>query len=151
MVTKCVAEVEARGLTTEGIYRLSGFADEIDAIKLALDKGKIRLDLAVIYLFICLFIDGEKADLSMEKYPNVNVITGALKLYLRILPVPLITFEVHPRLIDSIRKCFRLFWCFKIVFRQLYFQSTTTWIYDCLLSNTRYCYCQSLIMILSNL
>lgn len=56
MVTKCVAEVEARGLTTEGIYRLSGFADEIDAIKLALDKGKIRLDLAVIYLFIYLFI-----------------------------------------------------------------------------------------------
>ncbi|KAL1502021.1 hypothetical protein ABEB36_007234 [Hypothenemus hampei] len=85
VVTKCVAEVEARGLTTEGIYRLSGFADEIDAIKMAFDK------------------DGEKADLSMEKYPNVNVITGALKLYLRILPVPLITFEVHPKLTDSIQ------------------------------------------------
>ncbi|XP_050298911.1 beta-chimaerin-like [Anthonomus grandis grandis] len=85
VVTKCVAEVEARGLTTEGIYRLSGFADEIDAIKMAFDK------------------DGEKADLSMEKYPNINVITGALKLYLRILPVPLITFEVHPRLIDAIQ------------------------------------------------
>ncbi|XP_048518087.1 beta-chimaerin isoform X2 [Dendroctonus ponderosae] len=85
VVKKCVAEVEARGLTTEGIYRLSGFADEIDAIKMALDK------------------DGEKADLSMEKYPNVNVITGALKLYLRILPVPLITFEIHPRLIDAIQ------------------------------------------------
>lgn len=104
MVTKCVAEVEARGLTTEGIYRLSGFADEIDAIKLALDKGEIRLVRSCSYLFVYLFIDGEKADLSMEKYPNVNVITGALKLYLRILPVPLITFEVHPRLIDSIRK-----------------------------------------------
>ncbi|CAG9764285.1 unnamed protein product [Ceutorhynchus assimilis] len=85
VVTKCVAEVEARGLTTEGIYRLSGFADEIDAIKMALDR------------------DGERADLSMEKYPNINVITGALKLYLRILPVPLVTFEVHPRLIDSIQ------------------------------------------------
>ncbi|XP_030762568.1 beta-chimaerin isoform X2 [Sitophilus oryzae] len=85
VVTKCVAEVEARGLTTEGIYRLSGFADEIDAIKVALDK------------------DGEKADLSMEKYPNINVITGALKLYLRILPVPLITFEIHPQLINAIQ------------------------------------------------
>lgn len=40
VVTKCVAEVEARGLTTEGIYRLSGFAEEIDAIKMAFDKGR---------------------------------------------------------------------------------------------------------------
>lgn len=39
VVTKCVDEVEARGLHTEGIYRLSGFAEEIDAIKMALDKG----------------------------------------------------------------------------------------------------------------
>lgn len=41
VVKKCVEEVEARGLTTEGIYRLSGFADEVDAIKLAFDKGKL--------------------------------------------------------------------------------------------------------------
>lgn len=85
VVTKCVTEVEARGLTIEGIYRLSGFAEEIDAIKMAFDK------------------DGEKADLSRDKYPNINVVTGALKLYLRILPVPLITYEVHPLLIDSIQ------------------------------------------------
>lgn len=85
VITKCVAEVEARGLTTEGIYRLSGFAEEIEAIKMALDK------------------DGEKADLSQDKYPNINVITGALKLYLRVLPIPLITYKVHPLLIDSIQ------------------------------------------------
>lgn len=48
-------------------------------------------------------LDGEKADLSMTKYPNINVITGALKLYLRLLPIPLITFLVHPLLIDAIR------------------------------------------------
>lgn len=44
------------------------------------------------------------ADLGEEKYPNIHVITGALKLYLRILPVPLITFKVHPLLIDATRK-----------------------------------------------
>lgn len=49
-------------------------------------------------------LDGEKADLSQDKYPNVNVITGALKLYLRLLPIPLITFLVHPFLIDAMRK-----------------------------------------------
>ncbi|KAJ3647326.1 hypothetical protein Zmor_019210 [Zophobas morio] len=85
VVTKSVAEVEARGLTTEGIYRLSGFAEEIEAIKMAFDK------------------DGEKADLSQEKYPNINVITGALKSYLRLLPIPLITFIVHPLLIDAMQ------------------------------------------------
>lgn len=86
VVTKCVTEVEARGLMTEGIYRLSGFADEVDAIKMAFDK------------------DGERADLSQEKYPNINVITGALKLYLRLLPIPLITFLVHPLLIEAMRE-----------------------------------------------
>lgn len=49
-------------------------------------------------------LDGEKADLSQDKYPNINVITGALKLYLRLLPIPLITFLVHPLLIDAMRK-----------------------------------------------
>ncbi|XP_049818032.1 beta-chimaerin isoform X2 [Aethina tumida] len=85
VVTKCVSQVEARGLTSEGIYRLNGFADEIEAIKMAFDEG------------------GEKTDLNMEKCPNVNVITGALKLYLRVLPIPLITFEAHPLLIDAIQ------------------------------------------------
>lgn len=40
VVTKCVEEVEARGLTVEGIYRLSGFAEEIECIKMTFDKGK---------------------------------------------------------------------------------------------------------------
>lgn len=39
VVTKCVMEVEARGLTSEGIYRISGYTDEIEAIKMAFDRG----------------------------------------------------------------------------------------------------------------
>lgn len=55
------------------------------------------------------YLDGEMADLSEQKYPNIHVVTGALKLYLRILPVPLITFKVHPLLLDAVRKLhFRL-------------------------------------------
>jgi chimaerin len=46
--------------------------------------------------------DGEAADLSV--YSNINVIAGTLKLYLRLLPVPLITYEVHPKLIQAIRE-----------------------------------------------
>ncbi|CAH0713672.1 unnamed protein product, partial [Brenthis ino] len=83
VVRKCVNEIEARGMDSEGIYRVSGFADEIEALKMAFDK------------------DGEATDLSV--YSNINVIAGTLKLYLRLLPVPLITFEVHPKLVNAIQ------------------------------------------------
>lgn len=39
VVRKCVNEIEARGMDSEGIYRVSGFADEIEALKMAFDKG----------------------------------------------------------------------------------------------------------------
>lgn len=76
IIIKCVEEVEKRGLQQEGIYRISGFADEIETLKLALDK------------------DGEKMDMSESSY-SVNVITGTLKLYLRLLPIPLVTFQAY--------------------------------------------------------
>lgn len=88
VVKRCVEEVEARGMLQEGIYRVSGFADEIDALKLALDK------------------DGEKTDMSEVAYGNVNVIAGTLKLYLRLLPVPLVTYQAYPAFINSTSKGF---------------------------------------------
>ncbi|XP_055679515.1 beta-chimaerin isoform X2 [Lutzomyia longipalpis] len=78
VIRRCVEEVEARGMLQEGIYRVSGFADEVEALKLALDK------------------DGDKTDMSEAAYSNINVIAGTLKLYLRLLPVPLITFQAYP-------------------------------------------------------
>ncbi|XP_062562656.1 N-chimaerin isoform X3 [Armigeres subalbatus] len=83
IVKKCVEEVERHGMLQEGIYRISGFADEIDALKMALDK------------------DGEKADMAVLAYSNINVISGVLKLYLRLLPVPLITFHSYPAFMKS--------------------------------------------------
>jgi chimaerin len=77
VVTKCVQEVEKRGLQQEGIYRISGFADEIETLKLVLDK------------------EGEKTEMSELNY-SINVITGTLKLYLRLLPIPLVTFQCYP-------------------------------------------------------
>ncbi|KAH8420032.1 hypothetical protein KR009_005046 [Drosophila setifemur] len=89
VVRRCVEEVEARGMLQEGIYRVSGFADEIEALKLALDR------------------EGEKTDMSETAYGNVNVIAGTLKLYLRLLPVPLITFQAYPSFMAAGRKsCF---------------------------------------------
>lgn len=85
IIIKCVQEVEKRGLQQEGIYRISGFADEIETLKLALDK------------------DGEKTDMSESSY-SVNVITGTLKLYLRLLPIPLVTFQAYPTFIATTKE-----------------------------------------------
>ena len=41
VVEKCITEIERRGLDAEGLYRVSGFAEEIETLKLGLDKGKI--------------------------------------------------------------------------------------------------------------
>ncbi|KAG4065850.1 hypothetical protein HA402_012528 [Bradysia odoriphaga] len=85
VIKHCVEEVESRGMLQEGIYRVSGFADEIDALKLALDR------------------DGEKTDMSESAFGNINVVAGTLKMYLRLLPVPLVTFQAYPAFINSTR------------------------------------------------
>lgn len=88
VVKRCVEEVEARGMLQEGIYRVSGFADEIEGLKMALDR------------------DGDKTDMSEMAYGNINVIAGTLKLYLRLLPVPLITFQAYPHFMQASSKLF---------------------------------------------
>lgn len=77
VVRRCVDEVEVRGMLQEGIYRVSGFSDEIDALKMALDSK------------------GEQANMSDSAYENVHVIAGTLKMYLRLLPVPLVTYQAY--------------------------------------------------------
>lgn len=53
-----------------------------------------------------LFTDGEKADISVNMYEDINIITGALKLYFRDLPIPLITYDAYPKFIDSASKLY---------------------------------------------
>lgn len=37
VVESCVKEIEYRGLHVEGLYRVSGFADDVEALKLRLE------------------------------------------------------------------------------------------------------------------
>ncbi|XP_060777929.1 active breakpoint cluster region-related protein isoform X2 [Neoarius graeffei] len=71
IVRSCVDEVERRGLEEEGIYRISGASNEIQALKHAFNTNYWE---------------------AMNKVRNVdvNVVSGTLKLYLRELPEPLI-------------------------------------------------------------
>uniref|UniRef100_A0AAY4EVP9 Beta-chimaerin n=1 Tax=Denticeps clupeoides TaxID=299321 RepID=A0AAY4EVP9_9TELE len=83
VVDMCIREIESRGLKSEGLYRVSGFSELIEDVKLAFDR------------------DGEKADISVNVYEDINIITGALKLYFRDLPIPLITYDAYPRFIEA--------------------------------------------------
>lgn len=53
--------------------------------------------------------DGEKADISASAYADINIIAGALKLYLRDLPIPVITFDLYSRFIQAASKISSLF------------------------------------------
>lgn len=81
VVEACIREVEKRGLDSEGIYRISGFADDVEALKNSFDK------------------DGESVNLSA--YEDINIISGTLKQYFRMLPIPVITFELYNKFIDA--------------------------------------------------
>lgn len=96
VVEKCVKEIEERGLKQEGIYRVSGFADEIEQVKETLDK------------------EGVAADMSEKSVSNINVVASILKMYLRLLPIPLITFQAYPALIEASSKYKSLYICKKL-------------------------------------
>ncbi|KAF7647527.1 hypothetical protein LDENG_00171260 [Lucifuga dentata] len=77
LIQKTVAEIERRGLKVVGLYRLCGSA----AVKKELRDWFERNSSAVC--------------LSEDFYPDINVITGILKDYLRELPSPLITRTLY--------------------------------------------------------
>ncbi|XP_039887056.1 beta-chimaerin isoform X2 [Simochromis diagramma] len=83
VVDMCIREIELRGMKSEGLYRVSGFSEHIEDVRLAFDR------------------DGEKADISASAYADINIIAGALKLYFRDLPIPVITFDLYSKFIQA--------------------------------------------------
>lgn len=47
------------------------------------------------------FIDPESVDISVSKYEDINTITSVLKLYFRLLPIPLVTFDAYKKFMDA--------------------------------------------------
>uniref|UniRef100_A0A8C1BL04 Breakpoint cluster region protein n=1 Tax=Cyprinus carpio carpio TaxID=630221 RepID=A0A8C1BL04_CYPCA len=76
IVRQCVEEIERRGMEEVGIYRVSGVATDIQALKAAFDSN--NKDVSV-----------------MMSEMDVNAIAGTLKLYFRELPEPLFTDELY--------------------------------------------------------
>ena len=61
-------------------------------------KQLITLSINVVLLFL----DGETVNLSV--YEDINIISGTLKQYFRMLPIPVITFELYNKFIDAASK-----------------------------------------------
>ncbi|XP_045405392.1 rho GTPase-activating protein SYDE1 [Lemur catta] len=83
IIQKCVGQIERRGLRVVGLYRLCGSA----AVKKELRDAFERDSAAVC--------------LSEDLYPDINVITGILKDYLRELPTPLITQPLYQVVLEA--------------------------------------------------
>uniref|UniRef100_A0A671YFZ0 ABR activator of RhoGEF and GTPase n=1 Tax=Sparus aurata TaxID=8175 RepID=A0A671YFZ0_SPAAU len=76
IVRQCIEEVEKRGIDEVGIYRISGVATDIQALKTAFDTNT-------------------KDILMMLSDMDINAIAGTLKLYFRELPEPLLTDQMR--------------------------------------------------------
>jgi len=87
LVQKCVEEVERRGMDIVGLYRLCGSATKKRILREAFERNP-RL-----------------VDLSPDSVPDINVITGLLKEYLRELPEPLLTKCLYQMLVDALAVC----------------------------------------------
>ncbi|KAM9796767.1 rho GTPase-activating protein SYDE2 isoform 4-T4 [Syngnathus typhle] len=83
LISKCINEIEKRGCQVVGLYRLCGSA----AVKKELREAFER--------------DSYAVGLCENTYPDINVITGVLKDYLRELPYPLITKQLYEAVLDS--------------------------------------------------
>uniref|UniRef100_A0A8C0IUN7 Synapse defective Rho GTPase homolog 1 n=1 Tax=Chelonoidis abingdonii TaxID=106734 RepID=A0A8C0IUN7_CHEAB len=83
LIQKCVSQIEKRGLKIVGLYRLCGSA----AVKKELRDAFER--------------DSAAVTLSEQLYPDINVITGILKDYLRELPTPLITKTLYQVVLEA--------------------------------------------------
>ncbi|XP_030381531.1 rho GTPase-activating protein 26 isoform X2 [Scaptodrosophila lebanonensis] len=89
-VRRCIQVLESRGLEDEGIYRKSGVGTKINKL---LVLGMERKDTDDV------FCDDNYRDL-MES----NTIASALKMYLRNLSEPLMTYHYHSSFIEAAKK-----------------------------------------------
>lgn len=85
LIQKTVKEIERRGIQVVGLYRLCGSAAVKKELRDSFEK------------------DSSAVCLSEEQYPDINVLTGILKDYLRALPSPLITQRLYDDVLTAMR------------------------------------------------
>uniref|UniRef100_A0A3P8XZ16 Rho GTPase activating protein 9 n=1 Tax=Esox lucius TaxID=8010 RepID=A0A3P8XZ16_ESOLU len=82
-VRLCTQAVERRGLETDGIYRVSGNLSVIQKLRFLVNHEKLNLD--------------------ETEWEDIHVITGALKLFFRELPEPLVPYGFFTDIIETVK------------------------------------------------
>ncbi|GAP86276.1 hypothetical protein SAMD00023353_1801370 [Rosellinia necatrix] len=81
VVTRCIEEVELRGMEMEGIYRKTGGNSQVKIIQEGFDKN-------------------ENFDIS-DPDMDITAVTSVLKQYFRKLPTPLLTYDIYDGVLET--------------------------------------------------
>jgi hypothetical protein len=82
IITSCVREVERRGITEIGIYRVSGSLPDVQKLKKAYENNPYEAE-------------------QLLKECDIHLVAGTLKLYLRDLPESLFTSQIYQHLFEA--------------------------------------------------
>ncbi|XP_066471387.1 rho GTPase-activating protein 9 isoform X2 [Tiliqua scincoides] len=101
-VQQCVEAVEERGLDADGIYRVSGNLAVIQKLRFIVDRER-AVTSDGRYVFPEQRCQEDKLRLSDPQWDDVHVITGALKLFFRELPEPLVPYSAFDECIAAVK------------------------------------------------
>ena len=82
VVTRCIEEVELRGMDVEGIYRKTGGNSQTKMIQEGFDKNSETFDIS-------------------DPDIDITAVTSVLKQYFRKLPTPLLTYDIYDRVLET--------------------------------------------------
>ncbi|KAM4882298.1 rho GTPase-activating protein 9 isoform 2-T4 [Thomomys bottae] len=102
-VRLCIAAVDKRGLDVDGIYRVSGNLAVVQKLRFLVDRER-AVTSDGRYMFPEHPGQESRLDLDNAEWDDIHVVTGALKLFLRELPQPL----VPPLLVPHFRAALAL-------------------------------------------
>ncbi|KAM8755996.1 rho GTPase-activating protein 9 isoform 4-T5 [Acanthopagrus schlegelii] len=101
-VRLCTEAVEKRGLDTDGIYRVSGNLAVIQKLRFLVNHER-AVTTDGRYMFPAELVQEEKLNLDESEWEDIHVITGALKLFFRELPEPLVPFGFFTDIVETVK------------------------------------------------
>ncbi|XP_038153121.1 rho GTPase-activating protein 9 isoform X2 [Cyprinodon tularosa] len=101
-VRLCTEAVEKRGLDTDGIYRVSGNLAVIQKLRFLVDHER-ALTTDGRFMFPADLVQEEKLNLDESEWEDIHVVTGALKLFFRELPEPLVPYGFFTDIVETVK------------------------------------------------
>ncbi|XP_006513632.1 rho GTPase-activating protein 9 isoform X1 [Mus musculus] len=100
-VRLCVEAVDKKGLDVDGIYRVSGNLAVVQKLRFLVDRER-AVTSDGRYMFPEQAGQEGKLDLDSAEWDDIHVVTGALKLFFRELPQPLVPALLLPDFRDAL-------------------------------------------------